>query len=81
MLKDGAAKTHFYNTHKGLPDVRSFHQFYCYLFYKFDELWRQEKPKDIMEFNRVRDKFETKVRLSLQELSMICKCDFVLDNI
>ncbi|XP_068240527.1 ELMO domain-containing protein 2 isoform X1 [Palaemon carinicauda] len=81
LLKNGEAKTHFYNASKKFSEVRTFHQFYCYLFYTFDELWRQEKPKDMMEFSRVRDKFEYRVKQKLQDPTAYFKCNFVLENI
>jgi len=31
------------------------------LFYEFNSFWFDEKPESIMEFNRVKDKFEEKV--------------------
>ncbi|XP_064122116.1 ELMO domain-containing protein 2-like isoform X2 [Macrobrachium nipponense] len=81
LLKNGEAKTHFYNASKKFSEVRTFHQFYCYLFYTFDELWRHEKPKDMMEFSRVRDKFENQVKQKLQDPTAYFKCNFVLENI
>lgn len=81
LLRCGDAKTHFYNASKRFLEVRAFHQFFCYLFFSFDELWRQEKPKDMMEFSRVRDKFESQVKQKLQNPSAFFKCTFVLENI
>ncbi|XP_050301983.1 ELMO domain-containing protein 2 [Anthonomus grandis grandis] len=66
MLRDGSAKTYFYNTSRSLPAIRLFHSFYSYLFYEFDKFWVDSKPTDIMEFSAVRDKFEKNVRVSLQ---------------
>jgi len=34
--------------------MRHFHHFYCYLFVEFDKFWLSEKPRDVMEFNRIR---------------------------
>ncbi|XP_075231762.1 ELMO domain-containing protein 2 [Lycorma delicatula] len=65
LLKDGAVKTHIYNSSKSMPSIRLFHQLYCYLFYEFDRFWLQSKPKNIMDFTSVRDKFENNIRTSL----------------
>ncbi|XP_071538440.1 ELMO domain-containing protein 2 isoform X2 [Panulirus ornatus] len=81
LLQSGDAKTHFYNASKRFLDVRVFNQFYCYLFFSFDELWRQEKPRDMMEFSRVRDKFEAQVKQKLKNPTAYLKCTSVLDNI
>ncbi|KAF2355740.1 ELMO domain, partial [Trinorchestia longiramus] len=64
-----------------LPSLRQFHQVYCYVFFEFDSLWRSEKPKDIMEFNRIRDMFEEAVRVRLQKQDCILKANFVLENV
>ncbi|KAF2346543.1 ELMO domain [Trinorchestia longiramus] len=64
-----------------LPSLRQFHQVYCYVFFEFDSLWRNEKPKDIMEFNRIRDMFEEAVRVRLQKQDCILKANFVLENV
>ncbi|XP_042211083.1 ELMO domain-containing protein 2-like isoform X2 [Homarus americanus] len=81
LLQNGDAKIHFYNASKRFPEVRAFHNFYCYLFFTFDELWRQEKPRDMMEFSRVRDKFEAQVKYKLKNPFAYFKCNFVLENI
>nr|CAG4652045.1 EOG090X0AMT [Triops cancriformis] len=65
LWKEGLARCHVYNTCKGIPTLRHFHQFYCYLVYEFDKFWLAEKPADIMEFGRVRDKFHTRLRHKL----------------
>ncbi|XP_030754901.1 ELMO domain-containing protein 2 [Sitophilus oryzae] len=66
LLRDGSAKTYFYNTSKSLPTIRLFHSFYSYLFYEFDRFWVESKPRDIMEFSNVKNKFEQKIRTLLQ---------------
>lgn len=81
LLQSGAAKTHFYNASQRFLELRAFHQFYCHLFFAFDEMWRQEKPKDIMEFSRIRDKFEAQVKLKLKNPLAFFKCNFVLENV
>lgn len=81
LLRSGDAKNHFYNACKRFPEPRVFHQFYSYLFFSFDDLWRQEKPRDMMEFSRVRDKFEAQVKQKLKNPTTFFKCEFVLENI
>ncbi|RXG58132.1 ELMO domain-containing protein 1 [Armadillidium vulgare] len=81
LAQEGLAKTHFYNSSKGFPDQHAFHQFFCYLFFEFDVLWRHEKPKDIMEFNHVKSKFEKNIRAKLKDPMALFKCHFVLENI
>lgn len=65
LLEDGAAKTHIFNFAKGSPVMRHFHQLYCYLFCEFDRFWFESKPKNIMDFTRIRDSFEASIRNSL----------------
>lgn len=66
LLKDGYAKSHFYNLlrsgQKGYPTIEHFHQFYCYLFYEFDSYWMNAKPDNLMEFNIVQEKFEKSIK-------------------
>lgn len=81
LLQSGDAKVHFYNASKRFPTLRNFHQFYCFLLFSFDELWRVEKPRDIMEFSRIRDKFETQVKLKLKNPMAYFKCNFVIENV
>lgn len=96
LLEDGSLKHHFYNVSVSnprvdavpgdpsplsRPDLRHFHQLYCYLFFEFDALWRNEKPKDIMEFSRIRDKFEHLLRQRLKSYDVMLKTDFVLENV
>ncbi|XP_065335907.1 ELMO domain-containing protein 1 [Cloeon dipterum] len=81
MLKDGSAKTHIFNISYSLPNMRLFHQLYCYLFYEFDRFWMEEKPRDIMEFNPIRDKFEKSIRHSLAKRDTLFKINLYIDNI
>ncbi|XP_053713451.1 ELMO domain-containing protein 2 [Synchiropus splendidus] len=67
LLKSGALKPHFYNTVPGLPEVRHFHQLYCYLAFEFDKFWITEEPESIMQFNLYREKFHDIVRAHLKE--------------
>ncbi|KAH7985416.1 hypothetical protein HPB49_026431 [Dermacentor silvarum] len=52
------AQVALYNAVAERPHVDDFHRVYCYVFFEFDKFWLAEKPADIMEFNRIRDKFE-----------------------
>jgi hypothetical protein len=38
-----------------------------YMFREFVTFWFNEKPKDIMEFGRLRDKFKKKIKNRLKE--------------
>ncbi|CAL4076382.1 unnamed protein product, partial [Meganyctiphanes norvegica] len=78
FLSSGEAKYHFWNATNGMPSVQSFHNFFCYLFFEFDTLWRREQPKDIMEFNRIRDKFDKNMKAKLKDPTTFLKCTFVI---
>ncbi|XP_013863248.1 ELMO domain-containing protein 2 [Austrofundulus limnaeus] len=67
LLKCGALKPHFYNTVQGTPELKHFHQLYCYLAYEFDQFWVAEQPESIMLFNQYREKFHDKVKTHLQD--------------
>jgi len=81
LLKDGAAKTHIFNISYSLPNMRLFHQLYCYLFYEFDKFWMEEKPRDIMEFSPLREKFEKQIRQSLTKRDTVFKINLYIDNV
>nr|CAG4638632.1 EOG090X0AMT [Cyclestheria hislopi] len=85
LWKDGSAKTHVYNASQQpkseIPSMKYFHQFYCYLFYEFDKLWLSEKPSNVMEFSRVRDMFEGRIRQMLANPHTIFKLNFHIDCI
>lgn len=65
LLQENTLKTHFFNICEGKPTINNFHHFYSYLFVEFDKFWLECRPKDIMEFNRIRDLFENNVRSQL----------------
>ncbi|XP_049576313.1 ELMO domain-containing protein 2 [Syngnathus scovelli] len=67
LLKSGALKAHFYNTVPGAPDLRHFHQLYCYLAFEFDKFWRVEEPESIMLFNQYREKFNNVILTRLED--------------
>lgn len=81
MLKDGTAKTHFFNAARGCPGVPTFHQFYCYLFYEFDRFWIESKPENVMDFARIKERFENAVRTSLANRSTILRLNVSVDNV
>ncbi|ESO93809.1 hypothetical protein LOTGIDRAFT_209335 [Lottia gigantea] len=60
QLKSRKLRTHFYNKPSSAC-IDDFHEIYCYLFQEFNKFWFNEKPKDIMEFSRLRDKFNRKI--------------------
>ncbi|XP_054280260.1 ELMO domain-containing protein 2-like [Macrosteles quadrilineatus] len=80
LFKDGTAKTHVYNVSKSFTSIRTFHQFYCYLFYEFDKYWLQAKP-NIMEFSFVKEKFEANVRSLLSNPSAVCRINIAVDTV
>lgn len=80
LLKDGSAKTYFYNT-KSLPTIKDFHQFYCYLFYEFDQFWIECKPSNIMEFSNIREKYEKMIRIALQDPANVFRIDLKVDTV
>ena len=85
LWKDGTAKTHIYNIcHKPngyQPNLKHFHRFYCHLFFEFDKLWLAEKPSSIMEFSRIRDLFEKRMRSLLADRSCVLKSNFLVEDI
>merc|ERR1711862_827481 len=74
LVMDGCAKSHFFNVcasspveSERTPLLKHFHHFYSYLFVEFDKFWLSEKPRDVMEFNRIRDLFENQMRTLLED--------------
>lgn len=81
LLRDGSAKSYIYNTSRSLPSLRLFHQFYSYLFYEFDRFWLESKPKDIMEFSNIKNKFENNIRISLKDSNTVFRIGVSVDNV
>lgn len=81
LLKDGAAKTHVYNACKSTPSLRIFHQFYSYLFYEFDRFWLASKPRNVMEFTFIKEKFESNIRSLLSNPSAVCRMNIAIDTV
>ena len=65
----------------GVPELRHFHHLYSYLFVEFDKFWLAEKPRDIMEFNRIRDLFENNVRSLLADSANTLKINVTVENV
>ncbi|KAF7223609.1 ELMO domain-containing protein 2 [Nothobranchius furzeri] len=75
LLRSGALKPHFYNTVQGRPELKHFHQLYCYLVYEFDKFWVSEKPESIMQFNQYREQFHEVVKTLLRSPDVSLKLD------
>ncbi|XP_048837064.1 ELMO domain-containing protein 1-like [Brienomyrus brachyistius] len=67
LLVGGALKTHLYNVAPEMPSIANFQQTFCYLMQEFHRFWMEEDPRDIMEFNRIRDKFHKMVLKLLRD--------------
>ncbi|KAB5548950.1 hypothetical protein PHYPO_G00061570 [Pangasianodon hypophthalmus] len=70
LLVSGALKTHLYNVAPEMPSLMHFQQTFCYLMQEFHRFWIEEDPCDIMEFNRVRTKFQKRVLKQLKNPDM-----------
>jgi len=81
LLQDSALKSHLYNVTEGRPNIDNFHHFYSYLFIEFDKFWLECQPKDIMEFNRIRDLFENIVRTKLADHATCFKVNIEVDTV
>lgn len=58
LVKEGSAKTQFFNICQTAPSVEHFHMFYSYLFFQFDSFWMMSEPRNIMDFSTVYQNFE-----------------------
>ena len=47
-----------------------------YLLYEFDKFWFEEKPRDIMEFNRVKNKYQKRLLTMLKDKNTVLRCNF-----
>lgn len=81
LLQDNALKSHMYNITEGRPNMENFHHLYSYLFIEFDKFWLECQPKDIMEFNRIRDLFENVVRSKLADTRTCFKVNIEVDTV
>ena len=55
--------------------------FFSYLFIEFDKFWLECQPKDIMEFNRIRDLFENIVRTKLEDKTTCFRVNIEVDTV
>ncbi|XP_078602842.1 ELMO domain-containing protein 2-like [Branchiostoma floridae x Branchiostoma japonicum] len=76
LLVRGKLRTHFYNF-PSPPKLNHFHLLYCHLLVEFDKFWLAEKPRDVMEFTRIRNKFEKKLLALLRDDSTVLRGSFV----
>ena len=47
-----------------------------YLFFEFNKFWIAEKPRDVMDFSRIRDKFQENLTVKLQDMGAVLETDF-----
>merc|ERR1711963_439324 len=66
LLQKRKLRDHFYSCDKPKPSINDFSRVYSYLLHEWSALWMAEKPRDIMEFSRVRDKFYRQVKAKLK---------------
>ncbi|XP_067663128.1 ELMO domain-containing protein 2-like [Haliotis asinina] len=76
LLKSRKLRTHFYNLTEEAPTMKQFNEVYCCLFYDFIQFWFKEKPRDIMEFGRLRDKFQKLIVRQLKDKQFVLKAKF-----
>ena len=87
LMNDGTAKTHIYNaTKEALNEDRpinmeNFHHFSSYLLIEFDKFWIDQKPENVMEFNRIRDLYENNLRTLLGDTTTCLKINPVVDTV
>ncbi|XP_015789078.1 ELMO domain-containing protein 2 [Tetranychus urticae] len=81
LLNNNRLKTHFYNSHFGTTCLEDFHRVYCYLFYTFDKLWIEEKPKDVMEFSYIKEKFVCNLNTELEKHDAILRWNPPVEDI
>ncbi|XP_041358917.1 ELMO domain-containing protein 1-like [Gigantopelta aegis] len=76
LLKLKRLRGHFYNLRNDAPELSDFHEVYCYVFVDFVTFWFDEKPKDIMEFERLKDKYQKKMMRKLKNRSTLLVANF-----
>ncbi|XP_076446796.1 ELMO domain-containing protein 1-like [Babylonia areolata] len=69
-------RTHFYNLPTPQPSMDDYHEVFCYLMSEFTKFWFNEKPRDVMEFNRIRDKFQRHIISLLKKPDAVLIADF-----
>jgi len=81
LLQESALKSHLFNVNDGRPTLDNFHHLYSYLFIEFDKFWLECQPRDIMEFNRIRDLFENNIRSQLEDTRTFFKVNIEVDTV
>ncbi|XP_061395734.1 ELMO domain-containing protein 2 [Musca vetustissima] len=84
LLKNGDAKTHFYNLAQAIKQpcsLRHFHKLYCYLLFEFDRFWLESEPTNIMDFREIYQNFEITIIEALQRDTTIFKTNLVVENV
>jgi hypothetical protein len=71
LLRDGDLKTHFFNARQSTLVLEDFNLVYCYVFCSFNELWMSARPKDVMEFRFIKQKFNQELCDKLSNYSTI----------
>ena len=54
---------------------------FSYLFIEFDKFWLECEPRDIMEFNRIRDIFENNLRSQLADPRTQFRVNIEIDTV
>merc|ERR1719378_1793297 len=67
LLMDSSLKSHMFNINLHKPTIENF--------------WLECKPKDIMEFNRIRDLFENNIRSQLADPRTCFKVNIQVDTV
>ena len=70
----------YHKRHKFLT-LRPDRPVFSYLFIEFDKFWLECQPKDIMEFNRIRDLFENIVRTKLEDKTTCFRVNIEVDTV
>lgn len=81
LMIDGSARTHMYNTCKTSPSMKLFHQFYCFLFYEFDRFWIEAKPKNVMDFTHIKERFVKVIRSMLVSKDTVFRINISVDDV
>jgi len=76
LLNNRKLRSHFYSLDKSVTYLSEFDKVYCYILNEFAQQWIEEKPKDIMEFSRVRDKVFKQIKVKLRSDEPILEATF-----
>ncbi|CEM34075.1 unnamed protein product [Vitrella brassicaformis CCMP3155] len=64
FLDEGHLRVFFYNN--PADPLSIFSTIYCFVFLEFSRFWHLTRPKDIMQFGQVSEKFKTRILLTLE---------------